>query len=596
MNTPNFSVFDPAALSQLSQQFSQAFNPQFLQQLSHIADPNMFLGLNPSAPNHGGAAGLGDLGISLDPTRLEKLQAEYTQQMSALWQDMLASRIPAIADRRFSAAAWHGNPVYAFNAAAYLLNARFLNAMVDALDAPPKIKRKIGFTVQQMIDAMAPSNFLATNPVAQQKIVETNGESLTKGIAQMLADMQKGRVSQTDESAFEVGKDVATTEGAVVFENELFQLIQYQPLTAKVYQRPLLIVPPCINKFYILDLQPQNSLVRYAVEQGHSVFLVSWRNADESMAHTTWDQYITDGAIRAIRVVQDISGQDKINTLGFCVGGTILSTALAKLAADKVDPIASLTLLTAFLDFSDTGILDVYIDDMQIRMREQAIGHGGLMPGREFGSAFSSLRPNDLLWNYVESNYLKGEQPAPFDLLYWNADSTNLPGPMFCYYLRHMYLDNSLKDAGKLTVGGQKIDLGKIAAPTFIYASREDHIVPWTSAYASVSLLNPKNPKQNRFVLGASGHIAGVINPPAKKKRSYWVNGGANNGTSKKVAVDAETWLAGAVEHPGSWWTEWTEFLSAHAGKQVAAPRKLGNTEYGVIEPAPGRYVKVRAE
>ncbi|SFI23407.1 polyhydroxyalkanoate synthase [Collimonas sp. OK307] len=589
MNTPNFSVFDPAALSQLSQQFSQAFNPQFLQQLSHVADPNTFLGLlNPSAQNHGGAAGLGDLGISLDPAVLEKLQAEYTQQLSALWQDMLAARIPASADRRFSAAAWQGNPVYAFNAAAYLLNAHFLNAMVDALDAPPKMKRKIGFTVQQMIDAMAPSNFLATNPAAQQKIVETNGESLTKGITQMLADMHKGRVSQTDESAFEVGVDVATTEGSVVFENDLFQLIQYQPLTPKVHQRPLLIVPPCINKFYILDLQPQNSLVRYVVEQGHTVFLISWRNADESMAHTTWDQYITDGAIRAIQVVQDISGQDKINTLGFCVGGTILSTALAKLAAEKANPVASLTLLTAFLDFSDTGILDVYIDDMQIRMREQAIGHGGLMPGREFGSAFSSLRPNDLLWNYVESNYLKGEQPAPFDLLYWNADSTNLPGPMFCYYLRNMYLDNSLKDAGKLTVDGQKIDLGKIDAPTFIYASREDHIVPWTSAYASVALLNPKNPKLNRFVLGASGHIAGVINPPAKKKRSYWTN--------EKIAKDADTWLAAAVEHPGSWWTGWAEFLSGHAGKQVAAPRKAGNATYGVIEPAPGRYVKVRAE
>ncbi|WP_061539823.1 class I poly(R)-hydroxyalkanoic acid synthase [Collimonas fungivorans] len=586
--TPNFSVFDPAALSQLSQQFSQAFNPQFFQQLSHIADPGMFLGFNPSAPNQNGAAGFGELGISLDPAALEKLQAEYTQQLSALWKDMLAARIPAIADRRFSAAAWHGNPVYAFNAAAYLLNAHFLTAMVEALDAPPKIKRKIGFTVQQMIDAMAPSNFLATNPAAQQKIVETNGESLTKGIAQMIADMHKGRVSQTDESAFEVGKDVATTEGAVVFENDLFQLIQYAPLTAKVYQRPLLIVPPCINKFYILDLQPQNSLVRYAVEQGHSVFLVSWRNADESMAQTTWDQYIVDGAIRAIQAVQDISGQDKINTLGFCVGGTILSTALAKLAAEKNNPIASLTLLTAFLDFSDTGILDVYIDDMQIRMREQAIGQGGLMPGREFGSAFSSLRPNDLLWNYVESNYLKGEQPTPFDLLYWNADSTNLPGPMFCYYLRHMYLDNSLKEAGKLTVGGQKIDLGKIDAPTFIYASREDHIVPWASAYASVSLLNPEKPKQNRFVLGASGHIAGVINPPAKKKRSYWTN--------KTAAADAEAWLAAAVEHPGSWWTEWAEFLSGHAGKQVAAPRKLGNTKYGIIEPAPGRYVKVRAE
>jgi polyhydroxyalkanoate synthase len=592
MNTPNFSVFDPAALSQLSQQFSQAFNPQFLQQLGHIADPGMFLGFNPAAQNQNGAAGFGELGISLDPAVLEKLQAEYTEQLSALWKDMLAARIPAIADRRFSAAAWHDNPLHAFNAAAYLLNAHFLNAMVEALDAPPKLKRKIGFTVQQMIDAMAPSNFLATNPAAQQKIVETHGESLTKGIAQMIADMHKGRVSQTDESAFEVGKDVATTEGAVVFENDLFQLNQYTPLTAKVYQRPLLIVPPCINKFYILDLQPQNSLVRYAVEQGHSVFLVSWRNADESLAHATWDQYIVDGAIRAIQAVQEISGQDKINTLGFCVGGTILSTALAKLAAEKNNPVASLTLLTAFLDFSDTGILDVYIDDLQIRMREQAIGQGGLMPGREFGSAFSSLRPNDLLWNYVESNYLKGEQPTPFDLLYWNADSTNLPGPMFCYYLRHMYLDNSLKEAGTLTVGGQKIDLGKIDAPAFIYASRDDHIVPWTSAYASVSLLNPGKPKQNRFVLGASGHIAGVINPPAKKKRSYWTG----NAAGKAGAVDAETWMAAAVEHPGSWWTEWTGFLSEHAGKQVAAPRKLGNTQYSVIEPAPGRYVKVRAE
>ena len=592
MNTPIFPVFDPAALSQLSQQFNQSFNPQFLQQLGKVADPNVFLDwLNAAGKQGAGsqaAAGFGDLGISLDPAALEKLQVQYTAQLTSLWQDMLAARVPTIADRRFNAAAWHDNPLHAFNAAAYLLNAQFLTAMVDALDAPPKVKRKIGFTVQQMIDAMAPSNFLATNPVAQQKILETNGESLTRGIAHLIADMNKGRVSQTDESAFEVGKDVATTEGAVVFENPLFQLIQYTPLTKKVYQRPLLIVPPCINKFYILDLQPQNSLVRYAVEQGHTVFLVSWRNADESLGHTTWDQYIDEAVVKAIELAQDISGQEQINALGFCVGGTLLSTALAKLAAQKINPVASLTLLTAFLDFTDTGILDVYIDDMQIRMREQAIGNGGLMPAREFASAFSSLRPNDLLWNYVESNYLKGEDPTPFDLLYWNADSTNLPGPMFCYYLRNMYLDNALRDAGRLAVHGTKIDLGKIDAPTFIYASREDHIVPWTSAYTSTTLLNPKKPARNRFVLGASGHIAGVINPPAKNKRSYWTN--------PKTGGDAESWLAAAVEHPGSWWTEWAAFLAEHAGKQVAAPRKLGNTKHAVIEPAPGRYVKVRAE
>lgn len=591
MNTSNFSVFDPIALAQLSQQFNQSFNPQFLHQLSQIVDTNLFLGwINTAGQNHVDmdASGFGDFNISLDRAALDKLQGEYTEQLSTLLKDMLSSQVPTIQDKRFNATAWRSSPLYAFNAAVYLLNARFLTAMVDVLKAPPKTKRKIGFTVQQMIDAMAPTNFLATNPVAQQKIVETNGQSLTKGIAQLIADMQKGRVSQTDESAFEIGKDVATTEGAVVYENALFQLIQYKPLTKNVYQRPLLIVPPCINKYYILDLQPQNSLVRYVVEQGHSVFLISWCNPDESLAHATWDQYIDDAAVRAIQLVQEISGQDKINALGFCVGGTILSTALAKLAAGNINPISSLTLLTALLDFSDTGILDVYIDDMQIRLREQVIGEGGLMPAREFSSAFSSLRPNDLLWNYVESNYLKGEDPPPFDLLYWNADSTNLPGPMFCYYLRNMYLDNALKEADKLTVGGQTIDLGKIDAPTFIYASREDHIVPWASAFASVSLLNPKKPEQNRFVLGASGHIAGVINPPAKKKRCYWTN--------QRTDGDAETWLTAAVEHPGSWWTEWSTFLSEHAGKQVSAPRKLGNGRHVMIEPAPGRYVKVRAK
>lgn len=530
---------------------------------------------------------LSELGISLDPELVEKLRKEYAVQLANLWQDLLASRIPPLTDRRFQAAAWQSSPLHAFNAAAYLLNARFLQALAEMVDAPPKLKRRITFVVQQMIDALSPSNFLAMNPAAQEKMIETRGESLSKGVAHLIADLQKGRVSQTDELAFEIGKDVATTEGAVVFQNELIQLIQYKPLTKTVYQRPLLIVPPCINKFYILDLQPQNSLVRYAVEQGHTVFLISWRNPDASLATVTWDQYV-EGVVQVIKVVQEISAQDQINTLGFCVGGTILSTALALMYGNGEKPVASLTLLTSFLDFTDTGILDVYIDDMQIRMREQAVGRGGLMPGREFASAFSSLRPNDLLWNYVESNYLKGEEPTPFDLLYWNADNTNLPGPMFCYYLRNMYLDNSLKERGKLKVSGKKIDLGKIATPTFIYASRDDHIVPWKSAYASTALLNSKKPALNRFVLGASGHIAGVINPPEKKKRSYW--------THFQVNVDAQTWLSLAVEYPGSWWSEWSGFLSEHAGKKVTAQRKLGSVKYKPIEAAPGSYVKVRAE
>jgi polyhydroxyalkanoate synthase len=306
------------------------------------------------------------------------------------------------------------------------------------------------------------------------------------------------------------------------------------------------------------------------------------------LGKTTWDQYIDDAVIKAIEVVQEISGQNKINALGFCVGGTLLSTAAAVLAARGKNSLSSLTLLTSLLDFSETGILDVFVDEAQVAMREQTIGSGGLMPGRDFASAFSSLRANDLVWNYVGANYLKGENPAPFDLLYWNADSTNLPGPMFCWYLRNTYLEDSLKIPGKLTVAGEKVDLRKISAPTFIYASREDHIVPWQSAYASTELLNPKKPSQNRFILGASGHIAGVINAPSKNKRNYWTN--------ETSAADAEAWFAGATSHPGSWWPEWAAFLASNGGKDVAAPREYGSKSHQVIEPAPGRYVKVKAD
>ncbi|HEX2531645.1 MAG TPA: class I poly(R)-hydroxyalkanoic acid synthase [Burkholderiaceae bacterium] len=529
-----------------------------------------------------------DMQAAIEPAVMTKLQNDYMHEFSALWEDLLSYKLPTLPDRRFHAKAWHSSQLHAFNAAVYLLNSRFLMAMVDAAQVGPKAKQKVKFAVQQIIDAMCPANFLATNPDAQQKIVESKGESLAKGMAHMLADIRKGHISQTDESAFEVGKNVATTEGAVVYENELFQLIQYKALTKTVHERPLLIVPPCINKYYILDLQPDNSLVRYIAEQKHTVFLVSWRNPDVSLGNATWDDYVEDAVIKAIHVTQEISGREQINTLGFCVGGTLLATALAVLAARGEKPVASLTLLTSFLDFSDTGILDVFVDEVQVNMRERTIGREGLMPGRDFAAAFSSLRPNDLVWNYVGANYLKGEVPPPFDLLYWNADSTNLPGPMFCWYLRNTYLENNLRMPGKVTVTGEQVDFGKIDAPAFIYASREDHIVPWSSAFASTAILNPEKPEWNHFVLGASGHIAGVINPPAKKKRSYWVNGAAR--------ASADEWIASATEHPGSWWDEWATFLAKHAGKQVPAPREYGNAAYQPLEPAPGRYVKARAD
>ncbi|RJF98591.1 class I poly(R)-hydroxyalkanoic acid synthase [Noviherbaspirillum saxi] len=533
-------------------------------------------------------AAVKEFGASIDPSALAKLQADYMRQMSELWQEVMSAKAPAIGDRRFASPEWQSNPLFAFNAAAYLLNARFLMALANSVEAAPRAKQKIRFAVQQMVDAMSPANFLVTNPEAQKKIIDTKGDSLAKGIAHMLEDIQKGRISQSDESAFEVGRNVATSEGAVVFENALFQLIQYKPLTKSVYEKPLLLVPPCINKYYILDLQPENSLVRHAVEQGHTVFLVSWCNPDRSLGQATWDDYILDGVVKSINVVQEISGQDQINALGFCVGGTLLSTALALLFARGDEPVASVTLLTTFLDFSDPGVIEVFIDEAQVSMREQAIGRGGLMPGRDFASTFSSLRPNDLVWNYVKSNYLKGEEPPPFDLLYWNADSTNLPGPMFCWYLRNLYLENNLRVPGKTKVANEPIDLAAIDAPVFIYGSKEDHIVPWTSSYESTKLLNPKDRGRNRFILGASGHIAGVINPPAKKKRNYWSN--------DAVTGSAEEWMAGAKVQPGSWWPEWTAFLAEYAGKQIAAPKKFGNAKYTPIEAAPGRYVKVKAD
>ncbi|WP_373295033.1 class I poly(R)-hydroxyalkanoic acid synthase [Formosimonas limnophila] len=529
---------------------------------------------------------LSDVAKMVDAADLQRLQQEYLKEMAALWQSYSSQQSFDITDRRFVSPAWRANAWANYLAQSYLINARLMLEMADCVKADAKTKTRVRFAVMQWVDSLAPSNFFLTNPDAQQKLLDTKGESLKLGIQNFLTDLQKGRISQTDETAFEVGVNVARSDGAVVFENEYFQLLQYTPLTTKVGERPLLIVPPCINKFYILDLQPDNSLVRHAVENGNTVYLVSWRNADETLAHTTWDDYIEHVLIKAIHVVQEASAQDKINVLGFCVGGTLLSTALAVLAARGKDAVASLTLLTALLDFSDNGVLDAYVDEKHVVMREQAFAKGGVMLGKDLSNAFATLRPNDLVWNYVVSNYLKGEQPAAFDLLYWNSDSTNLPGPMFCWYLRNTYLENKLKDKGAAVVCGEKVDLKKVNVPTYVLSCREDHIVPWTAAYRSQATLAG----DKKFVLAASGHIAGVVNSAKKNKRSYWTNDSVNLDKST-----SEQWLNGADEHAGSWWTDWTNWLHAHSGKQVAAPNKLGTAKYKPIEAAPGRYVKVRA-
>jgi polyhydroxyalkanoate synthase len=522
---------------------------------------------------------------------VQALQREWMAQHARLWQGMLNKKpdqpAPEVAsappgDRRFDHPAWTASPMYDYLRQAYLLNADYLQRLAENVP-DEQAKSRARFLTRQMVDALAPSNFAATNPEFINAALESNGESIRLGIQNLIGDLEKGRISMTDEAAFEVGRNLAVTPGAVIFENELMQLIQYAPLTTKVAQRPLLIVPPCINKFYILDLQPENSLVRYAIEQGNTVFMVSWRNVHAGLGRFTWDDYVEQGVLMAIKVMQKICKTPQINALGFCVGGTILSSALSVARQRGEDPAASLTLLTTLLDFSDGGELGYFIDEASVALREASIGKGGLLHGHELAAMFSALRANDLIWNYVVGNYLKGHKPPAFDLLYWNSDSTNLPGPFVTWYLRHMYLENSLRVPGKLEMCGVKADLGRVDMPAFVLACREDHIVPWRTSYLGRELLGG----ESQFVLGASGHIAGVINPAAKNKRSYWIN--ENN------SADADDWLTTATEVKGSWWSLWASWLGARGGKQVAARRRPGSADFSPLESAPGRYVKEKA-
>jgi polyhydroxyalkanoate synthase len=528
------------------------------------------------------------------PNQWMGLYVSYFQKQMEIWVRTLGGtgegerpREPVVApdkgDRRFSDAAWRENPAFDFLKQSYLLASNWLAEAVKLAELSEADRKKLNFHAQQYIDSICPANFAATNPEAWKQAADTKGVSLAAGLKNLLEDMEKRRISMTDESAFEVGRNLAVTPGSVVFENDLIQLIQYAPTTETVCERPLLIVPPCINKYYILDLQPENSFVHYAVGRGLTVFLISWRNASAAIGHTTWRDYQQSGIHKAIAVVQEISGAEKINTLGFCIGGAMLSYALAVLVGRKQKLASSMTLLTTMLDYSEVGDIGVYVYDPDLLEREKEFQQGRLLYGKELSTAFSSLRPNDLIWNYVVNNYLKGKSPPAFDLLYWNSDSTNLPGPLFAYYLRNLYLENNMAKPGCLTMDGVAVDLGKINIPSYLYASREDHIAPWSSCFASTELLKGKI----EFVLGASGHIAGVINPPSKPKRNFWTGGETGKGP--------EHWLKSAQSVPGSWWLHWSEWLKQHSGKQVVAPAMPGNKDYPVIEPAPGRYVKERA-
>ncbi|WPP46315.1 class I poly(R)-hydroxyalkanoic acid synthase [Pseudomonas sp. AN-1] len=526
-----------------------------------------------------------DAWFEVDAAALDALQSEYNGEWARLGMQMLTQQPFAFSDSRFAGNAW-SQPLFGSLAALYLLNSRFLMRLIDLLPIDSaKLRKRLVFLVEQLVAAGAPSNCLGSNPEALERAVQTGGASLFSGMLHLASDLKEGKLRQCDSAAFEVGVNLANTPGQVVYQNPLFQLIQYRPQSDTQYRRPLLLVPPAINKFYILDMQPESSLVRYALEQGHPVYLMSWRNVDQSLAATTWDDYVEQGIIEAIRVTQAISGEQQLNLLGYCVGGTLLACGLGVLAARGIKPAASLTLLVTLLDFEDTGLLNVFIDEEIVRYRERTIGGAGgkfgLFRGEEMGNTFSLLRPNELWWNYGVEKYLKGQKPRSMDLLFWNNDHTHLPGAMYCWYLRHTYLQNELK-SGTLKVCGETLDLGQLDMPTYLVGAREDHIVPWRSAFTSGRLL--KGP--SRFVLGASGHIAGIINPASKNKRSYW--------TSEVPATDPEQWLASATEQPGSWWVDWTNWLGQHAGKRGKPAASLGSADYPPLEAAPGSYVLAR--
>lgn len=543
-----------------------------------------FLGL----PAESGLAQPFRAGEAADASRVAALQARYFQQHAALLRTALGAasgQTEAPSDRndkRFSSLEWRRDPWFDYLRRSYLINSQFVADWVEALNANPRVKERLRFITRQFADAMSPANFAATNPEALKLALDTKGESLARGVRQLIEDVHKGRISTTDESQFEIGRNIAATEGAVIYQNELIQLIQYKPLAGTVFKRPLVMVPPCINKYYILDLQPENSLVRFALEQGHNVFMVSWRNVAEGQGHLTWDDYV-ESVLKALEVASAISGAEKVNALGFCVGGTLLGVALAVAAARGQEGVESATYLASMLDFSDTGEISLFIDEPSVALREAAIGKGGVMPGRDLALVFSALRANDLVWSYVVNNYLKGKPPEAFDLLYWNADSTNLPGPMYCWYVRNTYLENNLREPAKVSVLGVPVDLGKVAIPAYVLATREDHIVPWRTAYRTTQLISG----DMRFVLGASGHVAGVVNPASRNKRSYW--------TGASLGADPDAWLAGAAENPGSWWTDWSQWLGRHGGGRVQPRVRLGSAKFKPGERAPGSYAKDRS-
>ena len=532
-----------------------------------------------------------------DPRRLVEAQVALWQDYAKLWEntarrmageEVEPAAAPEPGDRRFKDEAWSENPLYDHIKQSYLLASKFMLSTVretEGLDA--HTAHKVDFYTRQFVDALAPTNFAMTNPEVARRTVETGGENLVQGLSNMLEDLERGqgrlRVRMTDPEKFNLGENVAVTPGKVVFENDLMQLLQYAPATETVRRRPLLIVPPWINKYYILDLRPKNSFIQWAVDQGHTVFVISWVNPDERLAGTTMTDYLLEGPVAALEAVGKATGESSVNAIGYCLGGTLLAATLAYLKATSQRPsIESATFFTTMVDFAEPGELGVFIDEEQLALVEESMQDTGYFDGAKMAEAFNLLRANDLIWSFVVNNYLMGKDPFPFDLLYWNSDSTRMPRAMHSAYLRDMYQNNRLREPGGITLGGVPINLSTIDVPVYILSTREDHIAPWKSTYAATRLY--RGPV--RFVLAMSGHIAGVVNPPSANKYGYYTG---------ETTETPEAWFEAAVAHEGSWWPDWDAWVSEHDGGEAPA-REPGADALPAIENAPGRYVKVRIE
>ncbi|UPG71239.1 class I poly(R)-hydroxyalkanoic acid synthase [Roseomonas gilardii subsp. gilardii] len=607
---PGFRLPDPALVSRTMADVaerSQRIVADFIRRQGDTAEkltgrtggPPQVEGGTPLDPfNLGGAFMEMASRLMANPARLMQAQMGFWQDYLTLWGNtarrMMGGEVkPVISedskDKRFKDDAWRENEVFDFIKQSYLLSARYMQNVVRGTEGEldPKNAQKVDFYTRQFVDAMSPTNFLMTNPQVLRRTAETGGENLLKGLTNLLSDLERGkgnlRISMTDRSKFAIGENIAVTPGKVVYRNELMELIQYSPTTEKVLKRPLLLLPPWINKFYILDLRPKNSLIRWAVSQGHTVFVCSWVNPDERLAEKDFEDYMKEGPYAALDAIQEATGERNVNAIGYCLGGTLLAATLAHMAAKRDTRIKSATFFTTMTDFEEAGEISVFIDEVQLKAVEQKMGERGFLAGGEMANTFNMLRANDLIWSFVVQNYLLGQEPFPFDLLFWNDDSTRMPAKMHSFYLRRMYQQNDLVKPGGITLDGVPIDLRKIKIPVYLLSTREDHIAPWKSTYRATQIYGGPI----RFVLAASGHIAGVVNPPESGKYSHWTN--------EALPADPDEWLEGATELAGSWWPDWQRWVTGLDNAMVPA-REPGAGKLPALCDAPGEYVKVMAQ